>query len=149
VGSGISLTGEIAACDCLVVQGSTQVTLKDVRMIEITEGGCFTNGKAELENAVIAGVYEGDLVVRGRLVIRSTGRVSGSVQYREVEVERGGQLVGSVKFLEESSVASRSFTKPAHEPIEDASILTMSPSAGAQVSASSQLDMEDHELLRR
>ena len=73
MGQGISLSGEITACDRLVVDGSVQVTLNQTRAIEITESGRFTNGKAEVEEAEISGVYEGDLTVRNRLLIRSTG----------------------------------------------------------------------------
>jgi len=100
VGPGISLSGEITACDRLVVQGSVQVTLNETRAIEITESGRFTNGKAEVEEAEISGVYEGDLTVRNRLLIRSTGRVQGNVRYGEIEVERGGRVSGSVSMLE-------------------------------------------------
>lgn len=100
VGPGISLSGEITACDRLVVQGSVQVTLNETRAIEITEGGRFTNGKAEVEEAEISGTYEGELTVRNRLLIRSTGRVQGTVRYGELEVERGGKLSGQVSMLE-------------------------------------------------
>jgi cytoskeletal protein CcmA (bactofilin family) len=41
-------------------------------------------------------VFEGSLVVRGRLLIRATGRVRGDVRFGELEIERGGQLAGSV-----------------------------------------------------
>lgn len=100
VGQGISLSGEITACDRLVVEGSVQVTLNQTRAIEITESGRFTNGKAEVEEAEISGIYEGDLTVRNRLLIRSTGQVKGTVRYGELEIERGGRLSGSVSMLE-------------------------------------------------
>ena len=103
VGPGISLSGEITACDRLVVQGSVQVTLNETRAIEITESGRFTNGKAEVEEAEISGVYEGDLTVRNRLLIRSTGQVKGNVRYGEIEVERGGRITGSISMLEVSA----------------------------------------------
>lgn len=106
VGQGISLSGEITACDRLVVEGSVQVTLNQTRAIEITETGRFTNGKAEVEEAEISGVYEGDLTVRNRLLIRSTGRVTGNVRYGEIEIERGGRISGNVSMLED--VAGRS-----------------------------------------
>ena len=102
VGHGISLSGEITACDRLVVDGSVQVTLNQTRAIEITESGRFTNGKAEVEEAEISGVYEGDLTVRNRLLIRSTGQVKGTVRYGEIEVERGGRISGSISMLEPS-----------------------------------------------
>jgi cytoskeletal protein CcmA (bactofilin family) len=100
VGQGISLSGEITACDRLVVEGNCQVTLNETRAIEIAETGQFTNGKAEVEEAEISGVYEGELTVRNRLLIRSTGRVKGNVRYGEIEVERGGRISGSVSMLE-------------------------------------------------
>ncbi len=102
VGQGISLSGEITACDRLVVDGSVQVTLNQTRAIEITESGRFTNGKAEVEEAEISGVYEGDLTVRKRLLIRSTGQVKGTVRYGELEIERGGRLSGTITMLEPS-----------------------------------------------
>ena len=84
-----------------MVEGSVQVTLNRTRAIEIAETGRFTNGKAEVDEAEIAGVYEGSLTVRKRLLIRATGRVSGNVRYGEIEIERGGRLSGSIERLPE------------------------------------------------
>jgi cytoskeletal protein CcmA (bactofilin family) len=103
VGQGITLAGEITACDRLVVEGAVRVTLNKTRAIEISETGRFTEGKAAVEEADISGVYEGELTVRKRLLIRSTGRVSGTVRYGDIEIERGGQLSGAVARLEAGS----------------------------------------------
>jgi cytoskeletal protein CcmA (bactofilin family) len=100
VGQGISLSGEITACDRLVVEGTVKVVLNKTRAIEITETGRFTDGKAEVDEAEISGVYEGELTVRGRLLIRATGRVTGSIRYGELEVERGGKLGGQLAMLD-------------------------------------------------
>ena len=115
VGQGISLSGEITACDRLIVEGDVQVTLNETKAIEIAKTGRFTNGKAEVDEAEISGVYEGDLTVRNRLLIRATGKVRGNVRFGELEIERGGKLSGSVSMLSnetddssESSSASRS-----------------------------------------
>jgi len=112
VGQGISLSGEITACDRLVVEGSVQVTLNETRAIEITETGRFTDGKAEVEEAEISGHYEGELTVRNRLFIRSTGQVKGTVRYGEIEIERGGQLTGTVSMLDETGAT---VTPPRHD----------------------------------
>lgn len=101
VGQGISLSGEITACDRLIVEGSVQVTLNETRAIEIAESGRFTDGKAEVEDAEISGIYEGELTVRNRLLIRATGKVKGTVRYGELEIERGGRLTGSVSMIED------------------------------------------------
>ncbi len=107
VGQGISLSGEIEACDRLIVEGSVQVTLKETRAIEITETGKFTAGKASVEEAEISGVYEGELTVRNRLLIRSTGKVTGTVRYGELEIERGGRISGSISMLDEKGEAKK------------------------------------------
>src|SRR5262245_2086770 len=39
-----------------------------------------------VEEAEISGIYDGELSVRKRLLIRSTGRVSGTVRYGEIEI---------------------------------------------------------------
>jgi cytoskeletal protein CcmA (bactofilin family) len=103
VGQGISLAGEITACERLVVEGTVKVVLNQTRAIEITETGRFTDGKAEVDEAEISGVYEGELTVRGRLLIRATGRVTGSIRYGELEVERGGKLGGQLAMLDTKS----------------------------------------------
>ncbi|MCB1882471.1 MAG: polymer-forming cytoskeletal protein [Geminicoccaceae bacterium] len=113
VGQGISLSGEITACDRLIVEGSVQVTLNETKAIEIAESGRFTNGKAEVDDAEISGVYEGDLTVRNRLLIRSTGQVRGNVRFGELEIERGGRLSGSISMLEKGAAPTRSAPQPA------------------------------------
>ena len=103
VGQGITLAGGITACDRLVVGGTVKVALNRTRVIEISETGRFTEGRAEVDEAEISGIYEGELSVRKRLLISSTGRVSGTVRYGEIEIERGGRLSGAVAMIEGKS----------------------------------------------
>jgi cytoskeletal protein CcmA (bactofilin family) len=118
VGQGLSLSGDITACDLLIVEGSVQVTLNDTKAIEITETGRFTNGKAAVEEATISGVYEGELTVRGRLLVRGTGRVDGRIRYGELEVERGGRLSGTIQILSEMSSSSAPAATQISRPVE-------------------------------
>jgi cytoskeletal protein CcmA (bactofilin family) len=96
VGKGLSLAGEIASCDILVVEGKIEAKLTDGKLLEIAESGQF-RGSVEIENADIAGRYDGQLVVHGRLTVRSTGRISGTVKYGELEVSAGGQIIGEIQ----------------------------------------------------
>lgn len=98
VGRDISLSGEITACDVLVVEGTVEAKLRDGRNIEIAESGLF-KGSVEIDEADIGGRFEGDLIVRGRLRVRATGRINGSIRYSELEVEAGGQLIGEIQVL--------------------------------------------------
>lgn len=96
VGHDILLKGEIATCDRLVIEGKVDATLNDVHTVEIAETGSF-KGSANIEDAEISGLFEGDLTVRGCLIIRSTGKVRGKISFGEVEIERGGELAGEIK----------------------------------------------------
>jgi len=107
VGNDILLKGEIATCDRLVIEGKVDATLNDVHTVEIAEGGSF-KGSAQIEDAEISGLFEGDLVVRNCLVIRSTGKVRGKISFGEVEIERGGELTGEVKITTAPQIGSRS-----------------------------------------
>ena len=108
VGREITLTGEIATCDVLVVEGQVSATLRDGRLIEITEAGMF-QGTVEIDNADIAGKFEGDLIVHNRLTIRATGRIAGRVQYGELEVMAGGQITGEIQAVSQTMAQAPSF----------------------------------------
>jgi cytoskeletal protein CcmA (bactofilin family) len=98
VGRDIVLTGEIKACDRLVVEGRVEAALSDIRTVEITPSGVL-KGAAQVESADVAGSYEGDLTVQRGLRIRSTGRVHGHIRYGSIEIERGGRISGQVEAL--------------------------------------------------
>ena len=96
VGPNIKLKGvEITDCDTLVVEGSVEATM-DSRVIQISERGSF-KGSAEIDIAEIHGQFDGNLVVRQKLVIYSTGKVTGKVRYGKVVIEEGGQLSGEIE----------------------------------------------------
>ena len=96
VGREISLTGEITSCERLIVEGSVEANLNNCREVEIAESGLF-KGNAAIEEAEIRGRFEGALTVRKRLLIKSTGKISGTVRYGQLEVECGGQISGDVQ----------------------------------------------------
>jgi len=96
VGPNIKLKGvEITDCDTLVVEGRVEATM-DSRVIQIAEGGAF-KGSAEIDIAEIRGEFDGELVVREKLVIFSTGKVTGKVRYGKIVIEEGGQLSGDIQ----------------------------------------------------
>ena len=96
VGPNIKLKGvEITDCDTLVVEGSVEATM-DSRVIQISERGAF-KGSADIDVAEIRGVFDGNLTVRQKLVIYSTGKVTGHVRYGKVIIEEGGQLSGEIE----------------------------------------------------
>ena len=96
VGPNIKLKGvEITDCDTLVVEGSVEATM-DSRVIQISERGAF-KGSADIDVAEIRGLFDGNLTARQKLVIYSTGKVTGRVRYGKVVIEEGGQLSGEIE----------------------------------------------------
>lgn len=96
VGPDVKLKGaEILDCDTLVVEGSVEATM-DSHIICIAENGKF-DGTVSVDTAEIFGTFEGDLTARNRLIIHSTGRVSGKIRYGKVVIEDGGQVFGDIQ----------------------------------------------------
>ncbi len=114
VGPNIKLKGvEITDCDTLVVEGTVEATM-DSRVIQIAEQGAF-KGSAEIDVAEIRGEFNGSLTVRQKLVIYSTGKVTGTIRYGKLVIEEGGQLSGEIMF---GAGAGSTASKPAANPIK-------------------------------
>jgi cytoskeletal protein CcmA (bactofilin family) len=96
VGREISLSGEITSCDKLIVEGSVEANLQNCHDVELAESGLF-KGSATIDEIEVRGRFEGNLIVRKRLLIRSTGRVSGTIRYGQIEIECGGQISGDIQ----------------------------------------------------
>ena len=107
VGPNIKLKGvEITDCDTLVVEGTVEATMNS-RVIQIAEQGAF-KGSAEIDIAEVRGVFDGNLTVRQKLVIFSTGKVTGKIRYGKIVIEEGGQLSGEITFGTSGDSASSS-----------------------------------------
>jgi cytoskeletal protein CcmA (bactofilin family) len=96
IGEGISLSGEVTSCERLIVEGTIEAKLEKCQHVIIAETGVF-NGNASTENADVRGRFQGELVVRKRLLIRAGGHVSGAITYGEIEIEAGGKISGAIE----------------------------------------------------
>lgn len=105
VGAGIRLSGDIKACETLVVEGQVEANLNSCKTLEIAETGLY-KGAAVVEEVEVSGCFEGELTAKGRLFVRSTGRVDGSLHYADLEIERGGKISGEINVIGETRRAS-------------------------------------------
>jgi cytoskeletal protein CcmA (bactofilin family) len=95
LGPEIVLSGELKSCGTLVAEGIVDSGRIECRKFILgSTGSC--KGEVQAESAVISGRFEGRLIVRARLLIKSGGQVRGSVQYGQVEIEPGGELQGDM-----------------------------------------------------
>ncbi len=96
VGREIEMAGEISTCDELVVEGRVEARVAEGKSLQIAECG-EVKGNVTIDQADIAGLFEGELTVQGRLTVRSTGRIRGTVAYADLAVEAGGKIRGELR----------------------------------------------------
>jgi cytoskeletal protein CcmA (bactofilin family) len=104
VGPNIKLkSAEITDCDTLVVEGHVDGTVTS-KAIQIAQTGTL-NGTATIDNAEIHGEFKGELTVRKRLMICSTGKVTGKIVYGKLVIEEGGELIGEIQAMHNTGPA--------------------------------------------
>lgn len=91
VGRGIVLNGQITDCQHLAVEGTVTAETLLTQRLDILESGSFT-GSADVQDAVIAGRFDGKLVVKGRLTVKSTAHITGDIEYGALEIEAGSRI---------------------------------------------------------
>ena len=107
VGKGISLQGTVSEAERLVIEGTMESQLLQANELVIGHSGVF-KGEAQVEDAEIAGTFDGVLNATGSLTIRATGRVIGTARSRRLSVEDGGQLSGKMEMISDTPAASAS-----------------------------------------
>lgn len=104
VGEGIQVKGDIQSCNKLIVEGQVEASL-EASELTVRKGGVY-QGKAVVKSARIDGRFDGDLTVDGLLTILAGGRVTGTLRYRDLEIEQGGRLSGDIDLLAEGGPRS-------------------------------------------
>lgn len=105
VGKGISLQGTVTDAERLVVEGTVESQMLQAAELMISHSGVF-KGEVEVDDAEIAGIFDGTLTVRGNLTIRASGKVMGVARCRRLQVEEGGQVSGRMEMLGDAMPAS-------------------------------------------
>jgi cytoskeletal protein CcmA (bactofilin family) len=86
---------ELRNCRQLEVFGYLEGDVAAKTVLVHPNGRLF--GKLKSDNAEIHGTLQGDVVVKHLMDIRSSGNVSGNIQYGKLALEMGGNLSAEVK----------------------------------------------------
>ncbi len=54
-------------------------------------------GNIETHNADVWGVFDGDIKASGTLTIQEQGKVSGTIEYQNLQIKLGGKINGDIK----------------------------------------------------
>jgi cytoskeletal protein CcmA (bactofilin family) len=98
VGRGISLQGTVTDAERLVVEGTVESQMMQAAELQVAPSGVF-RGEVQVEDAEIAGLFDGTVTARNSLVIRATGKINGVARCKRLAVEEGGQLMGRMEML--------------------------------------------------
>ncbi len=98
IGNGVSISGEIKKADEVQIDGEADITMKTDNLVVGATGQC--KGNIETHNADIWGNFDGDIKASGTLTIQEQGKVSGSIEYQNIQIKLGGNLSGDIKLSE-------------------------------------------------
>ncbi len=90
-----AIQGEIRNCRQIEIYGYVEGQLAAEKVL-VHEGGRLY-GTVRTDNAEVLGTLEGNVVVKHLISIRSSGSVSGNVQYGQLALEAGGNLSAEVR----------------------------------------------------
>ena len=112
IGNGVSITGEIKKADEVQIDGEADVTMKTDNLVIGATGEC--KGTIETHNADIWGLFDGDIKASGTLTIQEQGKVSGKIEYQNLQIKLGGQISGDIK-LSDKIQSIKKDTKPSED----------------------------------
>jgi cytoskeletal protein CcmA (bactofilin family) len=104
IGAGVELKGDVDVPGAASVDGKFEGTLKAKTLIVGQTG--HVSGQISVDTAEIRGMVEDHLVVKNRLVLRSSGSIGGTISYSKIMVEEGGAITGTIEMLAGSAAAA-------------------------------------------
>ena len=94
----LRVEGNVSTEGKLVIAGALEGSLKGNEVV--TAEGSRVVAHAKVQDLVVAGEFEGDIVAYRSLRVLRTGDVGGNVVCKDLILEAGGRLNGNVRPLE-------------------------------------------------
>lgn len=92
-GSSTEFIGKIKAAGILRIEGKVEGEIESTGDVIITESG-MVKADIKARHAVIAGSFNGNASLEGKMEIRATGKVIGDIKVAGIVIEDGGLLEG-------------------------------------------------------
>lgn len=122
VGEGVVFKGSIAAARKLVVLGTVEGQVEASELL-VAENG-IVKGNVRVDQAHILGTILENIEATIYLRLSQTGRIEGTALYGEIEIEKGGILVG--RMSERTTGQSESIRVPSVSVADIRSGITVS-----------------------
>ena len=101
LGEGVKFSGTFSVPDVASISGTIEGELT-ARQILVGATGIL-KGKVSADVIDVRGEIHQDLTSNKSLFIRSTGKVTGNINYVEIEIEKGGTVQGNLVQIQNSS----------------------------------------------
>ena len=95
VGEGVRLEGRVDNAKDTQISGTYNGTVKSDN-VSVTDNGNL-NGDIRAGNATISGKFDGDIKVDNGLLVNSSAKVKGNIEYSFLEVKFGATVEGMIK----------------------------------------------------
>jgi cytoskeletal protein CcmA (bactofilin family) len=126
IGAGVTLKGAISAPDIIVVEGTVEGDV-NARSVRIGVSG-VVKGNVVANEAEVLGTLAEKAEIKQFLMVRSTGRIEGSVSCGDVQVEKGAKIAGGV-----FSVQASAEPKQAHKEAAESKAATKDIAAAERI----------------
>ena len=101
VGEGVKLSGNFIVPNSASISGTIDGDLT-AREILVGSTGVL-KGKVTADLIDVRGEIHENVTSNKALFVRSTGKVTGTIHYVEIEIEKGGDLQGTLSKIEKSA----------------------------------------------
>jgi len=111
IAEGVEITGDVAFAGGMRIDGRVRGDVIGRRLDTTTASLLVLSAKGEIEgsircgDAVINGTVVGDLDVEHRLELQSDAKVTGTIRYRQLQMDVGASMQGHLLRVEPPPVA--------------------------------------------
>jgi len=101
LGPDIEFKGDINASGNIIIYGKIIGNIKCVGDVN-TSKESFIKGNVQAQNIFISGQVQGNLKINNKIVLGSTGELTGDIQSSILSIEEGGNFDGMCNMLKTS-----------------------------------------------
>jgi cytoskeletal protein CcmA (bactofilin family) len=101
VGEGVVIKGTFDVPDLAAIAGLLEGELTTKQVMVDTTG--VINGKVNAETVEVRGEITQGLSVTDHLTVYTTGKITGTIEYAQISVEKGAHLTGDLKVISKPS----------------------------------------------
>ena len=101
IGNGVKMIGEITDADNVQIDGNADVTMNTDNLVVGSTGN--VKGTITSNNIDVSGKLKGKITAIETLTVQELGTVSGSIEYKNMQIKLGGKISGKMKVSDKIS----------------------------------------------